>query len=98
MLADELGAGVTYRSGSPFDARISDGGAVFSATTVPVASGWSTMVSGTGLLASRDCGSSWPRNQKMDMAATPAAMLAPATGRANRAQRAEADTFTASAG
>ena len=60
-----------------------------SATVVPVASGASTMDLGAaGLLASIGSGPASVRSHMMDMAATPAAMLAPATGRANRAQRA----------
>jgi hypothetical protein len=58
-----------------------------SATVAPIASGASTTVCGMELSASIESAGSELRSQKIDVAATPAAMLAPRTGRAKRIQR-----------
>src|SRR5689334_19119020 len=85
MLVAELGAGVLY---SPASASEADDAGVLFTATVAAGSGVSTMVVGAAELACKvSTGSCAPRNQKMDTAATLAAMLAPASGVPIRSQR-----------
>src|SRR4051812_30403012 len=98
MLICELGAGVVYRSGSPLERNrtVAAAGGSFMATVVLTASGASVTVSGMGLLAMSASGLCWlPRTQRMDNAATPAAIPAPNTGRAKRIQRSPATALEA---
>ena len=75
MLVAELGAGVLYSPASASEAD--DAGALFTAT-VATGSGVRTMVVGATELACKLSTGSWaPRSQKMETAATLAAMLAP---------------------
>ena len=72
------------RSGSPFDVVVGWGCVVAIVTGVRVTSGVNTIDSLAGALATSAGSGPWVRNHRRETAATPAAMLAPITGRAIR--------------
>src|SRR5688572_22873206 len=84
------------RSGSPFVEPVGPAWTVSVAGALAT-SGVKTMDSLAGALTTSADSGPWARNHTMETAATPAAMLAPITGRAKRIQRSAPEGVAAGA-